>query len=787
MMRSHLFSLVLMTLATTAYAQPAQEIQIRLNADVGEGVQLEPGNDGNLNAFNPGWAPEAKRDRILSVVGKDLSENFNSYRFSFTPKASGEVRLVLSAAQPRKNTASNLVGYTIYDNITVKGATLQNGDFEQLDQHDDWIGWEMLGPAIKFRAADGIAAQVSTRNELTQMFNVEADRKVTFTFEARGLVDEALQPQTKTEGGQGRTPGKSHANQQKRGGINAVALTGDGVSRDVVGVYPPNWYMLDLDTPLPDAKPRPQATDITDELTRRIAEGEQQIQLDNGRYCLTRPVRVPADVTIIGSANTVLELAAVTDPLEPVIALDGDNITLENLQLELSDALLKAHLEVKNRSLIYGENLKNIKFTRLDFRLTDRQYILARRSRQRPLTNRRNMPVRWTVVTLDQCTDVEMTNSVFENFAIGLETVHCTRVSFRDNRGINGIHNMLRFYHGSEYLKFHNNWFSHVKHPMVWDGGDASYNDALDPNEPDRVDRSMEPGDSDYAGHMTGTYEILCTNNYGEYGKTLIWGRKGRRIVIMGNSSRFTYDLAYDAEGCGEVIFANNLAMNSKAGGVGAFYHNDSTVITGNLFSVHDVGDDIYKGEFLRVHANKNLQSSNTLIANNLFVNHLDEPRFLRIDAADAITIEGNKFVNGGIFTNPYGGGRITVTGNSFVSDLTGPGALVRIQRSASEFTFRNNTMVNRASAPHADSAAIEIVFNRRGGPPGNDEPTTFRQIEGNSFRGWPTPIAYTGLNADNRDAQILLIRNTTDGKLDVPASLPNVTEAGNIQINPPR
>ena len=179
-------------------------------------------------------------------------------------------------------------------------------------------------------------------------------------------------------------------------------------------------------------------------------------------------------------------------------------------------------------------------------------------------------------------------------------------------------------------------------------------------------------------------------NNYGEYGKTLVWGRKGRRIIITGNSSRYQYDMAYDAEGCEEVIVSNNIATNSKAAGIGCFYHNDKTVITGNLVAIHDEGDDIYKGQFVRMHSAFGSQSGKTIISGNLFVSHLKEPRFIKVDECRNLVITGNEFVNGGILTNPYGGGKLTVTNNTFINQLPDSPSLIIINKIIN--VFNSNT-----------------------------------------------------------------------------------------------
>ena len=44
-------------------------------------------------------------------------------------------------------------------------------------------------------------------------------------------------------------------------------------------------------------------------------------------------------------------------------------------------------------------------------------------------------------------------------------------------------------------------------------------------------------------------------------------GQQGTRGAIRGNICRFTTDYAYGAEGCENVTFANNIAINAKSVG----------------------------------------------------------------------------------------------------------------------------------------------------------------------------------------------------------------------------
>jgi hypothetical protein len=568
-------------------------------------------------------------------------------------------------------------------------------------------------------------------------------------------------------------------------------------------MFPPLWYPLasakegeDLDkrwgnvevaksVNLDDQLPA-NTKDITTELQKRLDSGEKKILLPNGTFRLTKLI-IPADVTLEGSENTNIVFASDKDDFETIITLTGNNTTLAHLNLSVTDDLLSKLHKVNEQNLMIGQGLSNIKIDHVKFALNDKQYIAQRLSRQRPGT-RSLMGIRWTVLLLTLCEDIEMSNCTFKNFSLGVRTTHCTRVSCHDNVGINGQHNLLSFYHGSEYVRFYSNWFSHVKHPLVWDGGDCSpQNKRLVPNLPREVRRNMLPTDKDYAIHMTGTYEVYCHNNYGEYGKTLVWGRKGRRVIITANSSKYQYDMAIDAEGCEEVIVANNLSTNAKAAGIGSFYHNDKTVISGNMVVIDDIGDDIYKGQFIRLHSAFGTQSGKTIITGNLFVSHLAEPRFIKVDEVRNVVISDNKFVNGGILTNPYGGGKITVTGNTFINQLPTQPTLIIINKIIKELTFRNNTFINENKDAKTGGPAINLNFEvtkkLASERPDTVANNVFRQLDGNSIRGWTTPIGFTSVPDGPYDARILILNNLYEGTLSIPANLSNTLVKNNIQI----
>jgi hypothetical protein len=572
-----------------------------------------------------------------------------------------------------------------------------------------------------------------------------------------------------------------------------VALKPDSahaVASEAEGVWPAMWCPSFKNVDITKIKMAPcLAKDISAELQKRLAAGETDLTLPTGTFKLSS-LTIPANVTLKGS-NTTLILDT-DEPSKPVITLKGDNITLESIAFKLHESVLVQAQTGKRMSMIKGDGINNLVLSKIHYVNSDPQYELLRGVSAGKKSGNKRMRVklpRWDLVELTDCKDIEVMNCTFKNFCSGIKATQCTRVSFHDNIGINGLHNMMRFYNGSEYFTFYNNWFSHVKHPMVWDGGDCAPQHAyLKPSGPEAastVHRDMKLGDKDYAQHMTGTYEVLCYGNYAEYGKTLAWGRKGRRVIISGNSARYMYDMAYDAEGCEEVIFANNVAVNCKAAGIGAFYYNDSTSITGNMVVIEDVGHDIYKGHFVRMHSYAGVSSGKTIISGNLFVNHLKEPRFVKLDYCKDVLIANNKFVNGGIKTNPYGGGNATVTGNTFIVDLPKQESLILVEKAIREFTFRNNTLINRnlKAAPGLPALSFNfgVTSKLANEKPGIASWSALRQIDGNSIRGWDVPLAFSGLGKQTT-SRLWVIGNILEGIVQLPASQ-NVIDKNNTII----
>ena len=196
---------------------------------------------------------------------------------------------------------------------------------------------------------------------------------------------------------------------------------------------------------------------------------------------------------------------------------------------------------------------------------------------------------------------------------------------------------------------------------------------------------------------------------------------------------------------------------------------------------------NFYKGDVVRMHHRKDVESGKSIITGNLFVNRLNKPRFVKLDKCRDVLISGNKFVNGGIKTNPYGGGRMTFTGNTFISNLPEQESLIKVAKIVKEMTLRNNTFINRNPKAKPSAPAIELEFtvtkklaNER--PDAVSSPV-YRQLDGNSIRGWKVPV---GMSAPTGkcDAKVIFINNLYEGETQFSSSITNITQQNNIKLD---
>lgn len=122
---------------------------------------------------------KAKKDNTLSCDVKVTGE-WKKYSFSFIPKASGRFTISLMS--------SNARSFAACDDITITGATLKNGNFEQLNSKGEPEGWmKMKNP--RFSNSEGVNnsnCSITAHNDRwLQIINCTEGQEVTITFYAR--------------------------------------------------------------------------------------------------------------------------------------------------------------------------------------------------------------------------------------------------------------------------------------------------------------------------------------------------------------------------------------------------------------------------------------------------------------------------------------------------------------------------------------------------------------------------------------------------------------------------
>lgn len=125
---------------------------------------------------------KADMDKRL-MVSAPMTASWKEYTFTFTPKTSGAVDLMLMGNGTGKRY------WVWFDSLKVSGATLNNGSLEQLNGKGVPEGWATLkSPQVMTdgKAQDGKTyVKVTHDQRLMQRLNVEQGKPVTVSFFAR--------------------------------------------------------------------------------------------------------------------------------------------------------------------------------------------------------------------------------------------------------------------------------------------------------------------------------------------------------------------------------------------------------------------------------------------------------------------------------------------------------------------------------------------------------------------------------------------------------------------------
>jgi len=142
----------------------------------------------------PGWAKPAGY-RLVARRDNLSTDAWDEFSFSFVARSGGECLLVLMGASASGSGADEGPPVWVYfDAVSVDGARLLNGDFEQRAANGDAVAWGAhVKPGLTVHDGDLAAsgewlAKVAFRNRLAQKLALTAGRTVTVRAKVRGLA-----------------------------------------------------------------------------------------------------------------------------------------------------------------------------------------------------------------------------------------------------------------------------------------------------------------------------------------------------------------------------------------------------------------------------------------------------------------------------------------------------------------------------------------------------------------------------------------------------------------------
>ena len=89
------------------------------NSSVCGGGMLEPCS----------WGPEEKRKQIMTFILPSSGKDWKSSSLRFTPDKDGQIILSLLGPYVKENNKLKRIN-VLFDNVTVEGSAIKNGDFE---------------------------------------------------------------------------------------------------------------------------------------------------------------------------------------------------------------------------------------------------------------------------------------------------------------------------------------------------------------------------------------------------------------------------------------------------------------------------------------------------------------------------------------------------------------------------------------------------------------------------------------------------------------------------------
>ncbi len=402
-------------------------------------------------------------------------------------------------------------------------------------------------------------------------------------------------------------------------------------------------------------------------IQKALDSGKTDLYVPPGDYLLG-PLTLPADARITFSPKARIQITA-TDFLytedtvtadgkkrkstrrKPLFSVTGNNVRIEGLCFDFNSGATEK-IPFPLWRLIQADGVSGLTISDVHVKCTS------------TVKRKRGDPTRLQLLYVNNSRNVLLADSSAEGISDMIWADQCGNVTVRGNRMIGGA-SMTTFANGSENLRHHDNWSRQVGYQCVWRGGspDPSRKHPRVPHGTANVVFRGPPAEGEQRpDHTNGVFDVLVQNNYAEYGTVLCWGNKGRQTIIDGNIARFMFDYAYGSEGGENLIFSNNISVNSSVAGFMVMYWSEKVLITGNLVIIRHEPfipeftkqkESTYLGQFVRLHHGPHnpedkYGAGSVHITGNLFINELaDRLSGISIEAGRDVLLSGNKIING--------------------------------------------------------------------------------------------------------------------------------------------
>jgi hypothetical protein len=163
-----------------------------------EGIKLIPGvKTEGCELRNPGWMKDlTKQKQRINFSSPLLKDKWEEFEFTFTPKKSGKVNLLIRAKWNNAKKKEKPY-YVYYKEIKIlEGAILKNSNFSKKNEDgtpDDWSFHKKSKILPTFKDEDGATiVKVSMDGPLMQSINVTKDKLIKIKIKVKSAMSNAI-------------------------------------------------------------------------------------------------------------------------------------------------------------------------------------------------------------------------------------------------------------------------------------------------------------------------------------------------------------------------------------------------------------------------------------------------------------------------------------------------------------------------------------------------------------------------------------------------------------------